>query len=100
MLAWIACIADARAAEEYVAHLERAEFQSLSVEPHDEALAQMVRDIQGRLLAAELMVRLDKMSLPGVDFAEAKATAACAAGAVRSGLLGYSLITAKKAKCG
>ena len=69
------------------------------MEPHDEALAQMVRDIQGRLLATELMVRLDKMSLPGVDFAEAKTTAAWAAGAVRSGLLGYSLITAKK-PCG
>jgi arsenite methyltransferase len=96
LLAWIACIADARPAEEYVAHLERAEFQSLSVEPHDGALAQMVRDIQSRLLAAELMVRLDKMSLPGVDFAEAKTTAACAAGAVRSALLGYCLITAKK----
>jgi arsenite methyltransferase len=99
LLAWIACIADARAAEEYVAHLERAEFQSLLVEPHDEALAQMVRDIQGRLLAAELMVRLDKMSLPRVDFAEAKVMAACVAGAVRSGLLGYSVITAKK-PCG
>ncbi len=99
LLAWIACIADARAAEEYVAHLERADFQSLSVEPHDEALAQMVRDIQGRLLAAELMVRLDKMNLPGVDFAEAKTTAACASDATRSGLLGYSLVTAKK-PCG
>ena len=99
LLAWIACIADARTAEEYVAHLERAGFQSPSVEPHDEALAQMVRDIQARLLAAELLVRLEKMSLPDVDFAEAKAMAACAAGAVRSGLLGYSLITAKK-QCG
>jgi arsenite methyltransferase len=96
LLAWIACIADAQAAEEYVEHLERAEFQSLSAEPHDEALAQMVRDVQGRLLAAEMMVRLDKVSLPGVDFAEAKAMAACAASAVRLGLLGYSLIMAKK----
>ena len=96
LLAWIACIADARPVGEYVAYLEQAEFQSMSVEPHDEALAQMVRDIQGRLLAAELMVRLDKMSLLGVDFREAKATAASAAGAVRSRLLGYSLITAKK----
>jgi ubiquinone/menaquinone biosynthesis C-methylase UbiE len=99
LLAWIACIADARAAEDYVALLEHGEFQSPSVEPHDEALAQMVRDIQGRLLAAELMVRLDKMSLPGVDFAEAKTTAVWAASAVRSGMLGYSLITAKK-QCG
>jgi len=99
LLAWIACIADARPAEEYAAYLEGAKFQLLSVERHDEALAQMVHDIQGRLLAAELMVRLEKMSLPGVDFAEAKTTAACAARAVRSGLLGYSLITAQK-PCG
>jgi ubiquinone/menaquinone biosynthesis C-methylase UbiE len=99
LLAWIACIADARTPEEYVAYLDQAEFQSPSVEPHDEALAQMVRDIQGRLLAVELMARLEKMSLPDVDFAEAKAMAASAAGAVRSGLLGYSLITAIKS-CG
>jgi arsenite methyltransferase len=96
LLAWIACIADARPVREYVAYLDQAEFQSMSVEPHDEALVQMVRDIQGRLLAAELLVRLEKMSPPDVDFAEAKAMAASAAGAVRSGLLGYSLITAKK----
>ena len=60
LLAWIVCIADARPVGEYVAYLERAEFQAMSVEPHDEALSQMVRDIQGRLLAAELMARLDK----------------------------------------
>ncbi len=64
LLAWIACIADARPAEEYVAHLEMAGFESISVEAHDDALAQMVRDIQGRLLAAELMVKLEKVNLP------------------------------------
>jgi arsenite methyltransferase len=99
LLAWIACIADARPVEEYVAYLEQAQFQSLSAEPHDEALAQMVRDVRGRLLAAEMMVRLEKMRLPGVDFEDAKTTAACAVDAVRSGLLGYSLVTAKK-PCG
>ena len=53
LLAWIACIGDARPIEEYVAHLADAGFQSVSVEPHDDALAQMVREIQGRLLAFE-----------------------------------------------
>lgn len=95
LLAWIACIADARPAAEYVAHLEMAGFESIAVEKHDEALTQMVRDIQGRLLAAELMVKLQKLKLPGVDFEEAKMLAASAAAAVRSSLLGYSLITAK-----
>jgi arsenite methyltransferase len=99
LLAWIACIGDARPAGEYVAYFEQAGFLSTSVEIHDDALAQMVRDIQGRLLAAELMVKLEKLNLPGVDFEEAKATATSAAAAVRSGLLGYSLITAQK-PCG
>jgi arsenite methyltransferase len=99
LLAWIACIGDARPIQQYVAYLADAGFQSVSVEPHDDALAQMVRDVQGRLLAAEVMVKLEKMSLAGVDFDEAKSMAAGAAGAVRSGLLGYSLVTAQK-PCG
>jgi hypothetical protein len=69
------------------------------VEVHDDALAQMVRDVQGRLLGAELMAKLEKVQLPGADLEQAKALAASAAGAVRTGLLGYSLITAKK-PCG
>ncbi|MGA2882652.1 MAG: methyltransferase domain-containing protein [Bryobacteraceae bacterium] len=99
LLAWIACIGDAQPASEYVAHLELAGFESVQVETHDDALKRMVRDIQGRLLAAELMVKLEKSNPPGVDFGEAKTMAAHAATAVRSGLLGYSLLTAKK-PCG
>lgn len=99
LLAWIACIGDARPAAEYVGYLETAGFQSVSVEAHDDALASMVRDIQARLLATELMVKLEKVKLPGVEFREANALAASAAQAVRSGVLGYSLITAQK-PCG
>jgi hypothetical protein len=62
------------------------------VEAHNEALAQMVRDIQGRLLAGELMVKLKKLDLSGGDFEQAKALDRAAAGAIGSGLLGYSLI--------
>jgi len=96
LLAWIACIGDARTAAEYIAYLQRAGLHSLSVEPRDEALGQKVRDIQSRLLAAEMMVKLEKIHLPDVDFQEAKTVAASAAEAIRSGLLGYSLITATK----
>lgn len=96
LLAWIACIGDARPAAEYVEHLETAGFHSVLAEPHDGALANMVRDIQARLLATELMVKLEKVNLPGVEFREANALAAVAAQAVRSGLLGYTLITATK----
>ena len=99
LLAWIACIGDARPVGEYISYLEAAGFEALSVEGHGQALSQMIRDIQGRLLAAELMVKLEKMDLAGVDFQEAKTMAGCAADAVREGLLGYSLITARKASC-
>ncbi len=99
LLAWVACIADARPMAEYVAHLETAGFKTISFETHDEALEQMIRDSQGRLLAAELMVKLKKIDLAGADFEQVKAMAASAAGAVRSGLLGYSIITARK-PCG
>ena len=96
LLAWIACIGDARPAGEYVEYLDHSGFESIAVEAHDAALTQMLRDVQGRMLAAELMVKLNQLSLPGVDFEQAKATAACAAEAIRSGLLGYSLITARQ----
>ena len=96
LLAWIACIGDARPAAEYVAHLEMAGFESVLAEAHDDALAGMVRDIQARLLATELMVKLEKVNLPGVEFREANALAASAAQAVRSGVLGYAIITATK----
>jgi arsenite methyltransferase len=99
LLAWIACIGDARPEAEYVAQLERAGVHSVVAEAHDDALASMVRDIQARLLATELMVKLEKVNLPGVEFREASALAASAAQAVRSGVLGYTLITATK-PCG
>jgi arsenite methyltransferase len=99
LLAWIACVGDARPVAEYVALLEMAGFESVLAEAHNDALANMVRDIQGRLLAAELMVKLEKVNLPGVEVREANALAAGAAQAVRSGVLGYTLITSKK-PCG
>jgi arsenite methyltransferase len=94
LLAWIACIADARPVAEYARYLEEAGFPQPSVEPHDEALMEMVRDIQGKLLGAELMVKLKKLDLPGADFEQAKTLARAAMDAIRAGTLGYSLIVA------
>jgi arsenite methyltransferase len=94
LLAWIACIADARPINEYVDYLKTAGLKNTQIEYHDEALAQMVRDIQGRLFAAEIMVNLKKLAFPGLDLAQAKGLARAASDAVRTRLLGYSLITA------
>jgi arsenite methyltransferase len=96
LLAWIACIADASPASEYVEYLQGSGFNQAVVELHDYALAQMVAAIQGRLLGAEIMVKLKKLALPDTDFVQAKRMAREAAAAVKSGLLGYALITARK----
>ena len=95
LLAWIACIADARPVEEYAGYLNAAGFDVTTIEPHNNALAEMARDIQGRLLGIELMVKLKKLDLPGADFEQAKQLARAAATAIQQGLLGYSLIVAR-----
>lgn len=94
LLAWISCIADARPVSEYAGYMEAAGFGMQTVESHDEVLAEMVRDVQSRLMGTEIMVKLGKLDLPGVDFASAKATATAAAKSVRNGLLGYSVLAA------
>jgi SAM-dependent methyltransferase len=96
LLAWVACIADARPVEEYVGYLTSAGLHGVQTEPHDEALAEMVRGIQGKLLAAELMSKLKKIELSGIDFSEAKAMARAAADAVRAKTLGYAIVTARR----
>jgi ubiquinone/menaquinone biosynthesis C-methylase UbiE len=96
LLAWVACIADARPVAEYVAYLAEAGLAVDGVEPHDEALAAMVREIRTRLLGAEVLVKLKKLDLPGADFEVARALARAAAEAVARGQLGYALIAGAK----
>lgn len=96
LLAWIACIADARPVGEYVAYLSAAGLISEDVEERDDALSEMVRQIQGKLLGAELMAKLNKLDLAGVDLGEAKRLSRAASDAVKSGQLGYALIVARK----
>jgi SAM-dependent methyltransferase len=95
LLAWVACIADARPVEEYAGYLKEAGFDVTAIEPHNNALAEMARDVQGRLLGIELMTRLNKVDLPGADFEQAKQFARAASKAIQRGLLGYCLIVAR-----
>ena len=60
----------------------------------------MVRDIQGKLLGAELMSKLKKVPLDGIDFAKAKGLAVAAVEAVRTGKLGYALVVGQRASDG
>jgi arsenite methyltransferase len=96
LLAWIACLGDARPIEEYVAHLERAGSARPAVEAHDEALRDLVREIRGKLLGAEVPAKLGKVDLPVGDLEQAKALAKAAVAAVDAGLVGYRLLWAQR----
>ncbi len=97
LLAWIACIADAQPIERSVHFLTNAGFMLDTVETRDEALSALVHDIQGKLLGAELLVKLKQVALPQeIDFAQAKALARAAAAAIDAGQFGYALLIATR----
>jgi arsenite methyltransferase len=97
LLSWVACIADAQPVERYVQYLMSAGLSIERVEAHHEALAELVRQIQGRLLGAELLIKLKQVELPqGIDFTQAKALAKSAAAAVRAGQFGYVALIAAR----
>jgi arsenite methyltransferase len=96
LLGWIACIADAQPIEQQKTYLQNGGFQVHTIENHDGALADMIRSIQGKLLGAEIMIGLNKLTLPDLDFKQAKSIARHAAQAVRQGKLGYALLLGKQ----
>ena len=96
LLAWIACMADARPLKNYVEHLEAAGLRVTRTESHDEALLEMVHQVRGKLLGAEIMVGLKKLHLPGIDFTVAKQMAQVAFDAIQRGSLRYAIICAAK----
>lgn len=96
LLAWIACLGDARPVNDYVECLRAAGFTNHIVEPHDDALAELVRSIRSRLLGAELLANLGKVALPAADIRGAGRLARAAATAVAEGRLGYSLLVATR----
>lgn len=96
LLAWVACIADARPLAEYERYLTNVGLAITLTEPHDDALADMVKDIRTKLLGAELLVKLKKVNLPNADFDQAHAIAKAAADAVREQRFGYAVLVARK----
>jgi arsenite methyltransferase len=97
LLAWISCIADALPVERYTQILSDADLRIERVEQHDEALLALVHEIQGKLLGAELLFKLQKVELPSpVDFAQAKVLAREASAAIRAGKFGYMALLARK----
>lgn len=95
-LSWIACIADAQPLTGYAALLSAASLKVRVTEEHNNALIGLVNQMRTRLLAAEVMVGLRKLSLPGFDFEAAKNVAKHALQAVMKGKLGYAIVAASK----
>jgi ubiquinone/menaquinone biosynthesis C-methylase UbiE len=94
LMAWVACIADAQPIEEYISILTLAGFSMDQVEIHDEALAELIHEIRGKLLAAELMTNLKRLHIPEwIDFDEAGRLAKITAETVNQGRLGYALFS-------
>jgi len=97
LLAWIACIADAQPLENYMRYLVEAGLTIQLVEEHDEALFDLVRDIQGKLLGMELLVQLNKITLPDeINVEQAKTMAKAAAAAIQARQFGYAIVIATK----
>ena len=96
LLAWIACIAAAQPIEGYQADLESAGLEMRQVERYDEALLSMIESVRLRLMGAELMVRLKRLDLGGVDFEQARILARLATECAQDGRLGYALLVAGK----
>lgn len=96
LFAWITCIADAQPVEQYIEWLRTAGLTPKVTEAHNEALIEMVRQIQTKLLGVEIMTGLKKIDLTGIDLAAAKQMANAALNAIQQRQLGYAIITAHK----
>ena len=100
LLAWVACIADARPLAEYEVYLRHAGFRVDHAEQYDEALGAMVRQIRAKLMGVELLVGLRKLDLPSVDLGRARTMARSAAEAAQCGTLGYALLVGAREATG
>jgi arsenite methyltransferase len=91
---WVACTADAMSESEYVDCLETAGFRLQDFQLHDDALTDLLQRIRGRLFATSVLARIGAIDIPAADLDQASEIARAAESAVRSGSLGYVLITA------
>jgi ubiquinone/menaquinone biosynthesis C-methylase UbiE len=97
LVAWIACVADARPIAEYAAMLAAAGLRITATEEHNGALIGLVNQVRTRLLAAEVMLGLNKLALPEFDIARVKDFTRHVPSAIRARRIGYVILTAAKA---
>ena len=93
--AWIACVADARPAEEYQALLTAHGLRVKLVEQHPEALDRMVLQIAARIELLR-MTKRERVEALGLDFDRVRPILSATQDAIENGALGYALIVAEK----
>jgi arsenite methyltransferase len=89
----VACVADARSADDYASLLRDAGWEPVAIETHDDDLQAMVDRVEARLRIARML------AAPGEQrdrAAEASALARLAIDAIARGTLGYALIAARR----
>ena len=96
LLAWVACIAGAGTAEDYMDVLRGAGFSDFSLEDQRDALLGMVADVRRKLLGLEIVAGLGKLNLGNLDLDEAKRLARRAVELIESGTVGYAFISAHR----
>jgi SAM-dependent methyltransferase len=96
LMAWIACLADARSSDGYTALLTDAGLRVTAVETRDDTLRDLVRTIGTRLFTTEVLAALQKIDLVGIDLQAAKRMTRQAAVAIDEGRLGYVILTAER----
>jgi len=100
LMSWVACLADACPAATYAARLHEAGFIDVAVENHDAVLLEMIRRIEGRLFAVDILRGLRKIDLEGIDLVAANRMTRQALVAVGENRLGYALVCAAKPERG
>jgi arsenite methyltransferase len=96
LMAWIACLADARPAVSYAEWMTDAGLTNVTIELHDRVLLEMIRNIGGRLFATEVLAGLQAIDLTGIDLTEVKRLTGQALAAANQNRLGYAIICATK----
>ena len=93
--AWVACIAGARPAPQYAELLAAAGLRVIREERHDDAIARMIGQIEGRVRLLR-MTAAGRLAAAGIDTSAVLRYTALARQAVADGLIGYRLLVAEK----
>jgi arsenite methyltransferase len=89
----VACVADARSADDYASLLRDAGCQPVAIETHDDDLRAMANRVEARLRVARMLAPTGEQRDRA---AEASALARMAIDAIAHGTLGYALIAARR----